>query len=658
MAETKKSMNTEIQSLLSSVEPFSLLPEKAGAELCRGIEREERPAGSLLRVQGQTPAREIYLVESGRVEWYFEENGLKLLHRFLEQGEIFGALSVLLEENEELFSVRAVEDTVLLRLDRERFLELMQEYPSFLQACTHSLGKWFLDPTFAAIVNRGYHFRTGVPPLFLKQAARSLATRDLPTCGMDDTVVHAAKLMSGQGRRAVLVQNQRGETVGVLTDEDLRARVVAAGYDPKRRVRHVMSTPSVKAEVGMPLMQAIPKAARTRAGYLPVVEGAKGPVGVLEKLGLRLAENYRPVYLLRTLREARTPDEMVEAHAELPRLVRSLIYGGLGTARLVRTISLFSDALIERALRFAQEELGPPPAPFAFLAFGSKGRSEHTLYTHQDHAIVFADPEQGPAEPWRLYFLALAREVCTMLKQAGFEYCPSNIMASNPDWCQPLSGWKAQYREWVGTPNPNRLLRAIIFFDFRAVCGEPSLAGELRRHVFDCAASYRSFFRQIADIAMNFKPPAGTFKDLDLELTADHRRTSEIRQVLTPIVHYARYCALRHRIEETGTLARLQALELKKALPSQDRAEMAEAFNTLMRYRLLYQTMTLTRDEPEPENLVHLDRLTDIDEQLLRDLSREVERYQEKLDVIASRYSNPFSPHREVLRTIRRRGPF
>ena len=48
-----------------------------------------------------------------------------------------------------------------------------------------------------------------------------------------------------------------------------------------------------------------------------------------------------------------------------------------------------NDALIKRLVTLAEQELGPPPTEYAWIVFGSEGRSEQMLLTDQVDVGLF-----------------------------------------------------------------------------------------------------------------------------------------------------------------------------------------------------------------------------------------------------------------------------
>ena len=58
---------------------------------------------------------------------------------------------------------------------------------------------------------------------------------------------------------------------------------------------------------------------------------------------------------------------------------------------VTRLITDIADTVTRRLLAMAEAELGPPPAPYLWLACGSQGRQEQTGVTDQDNCLFLDD---------------------------------------------------------------------------------------------------------------------------------------------------------------------------------------------------------------------------------------------------------------------------
>ena len=168
-------------------------------------------------------------------------------------------------------------------------------------------------------------------------------------------------------------------------------------------------------------------------------------IGVMSSRDLLTAQGHSPLSLLREIARADSMDQIIDLHKQVPAMARSLITSGAQAKNITRFITTVSDAILGKMIDYTLEALGPPPAKFAFMIMGSEGRREQTLKTDQDNAIVYEDVEGKSGAAIRDYFHKFGDHACTLLDQAGYDFCTGDVMAKNPKWCQPLSQWKKNF---------------------------------------------------------------------------------------------------------------------------------------------------------------------------------------------------------------------
>jgi CBS domain-containing protein len=347
------------------------------------------------------------------------------------------------------------------------------------------------------------------------------------------------------------------------------------------------------------------------------LEAQSGEIlGLVHHSNLLQFPSYGPMVLSREVERAGSAEQVIAAALRAPSLAEALIDSGAPPERITRMLTAVCDAATVRFIALAQEELGPPPAPFCFLGLGSHGRQELTLTSDQDNALIYADEVAGDDDASE-YFLAMGRRVCGWLDEAGFPYCRGEIMAQNPRWSQPLQTWREYFSEWVRTAEPMEVLEFIAFFDFRAVHGERELADALRQHVFAEAAAHPSFFAQLAQHVQRFKPPMRLFGRIVAGGAAGQEgQMLNLKDAAAPLIGFARVYALRERVAEANTLERLEGLAEAGGLADASRDETMAAFKNLMRLRLESQADALEAVR-EPDNLVAYRDLTDVERTLV-----------------------------------------
>jgi signal-transduction protein with cAMP-binding, CBS, and nucleotidyltransferase domain/predicted metal-dependent phosphoesterase TrpH len=423
-------------------------------------------------------------------------------------------------------------------------------------------------------------------------------------CELKQPVSDVAARMTAAGASAAVVMSE-GEAVGILTDRDIRARLVAAGRTADRPVLEFMSSPLVAISQNALVYEAILAMREGNVDHLLVRDESGRVVGLLRNRDLLLFHRFSPAVMTQEIRAARTAEAVAEARRPLPGLVGALVDGGAKARNVTRAVTAVSDAVVSRLIELAEARLGPAPVRYAFLALGSQGREEQTLATDQDHALILEDFEPEREADASAYFAALGETVTEGLAQAGYPRCPGKVMTDNPRWRQPLGVWTATFEGWLSAAEPEDILGLQVFFDFRTVVGDKSLAQQLRRRINEKLPQEPPFLLHYAQKAIQAKIPRPGGRVLNL------------KDALAPLVSFARLYAFKNGLAETHTLDRLRALLDIGMIKASLFEEAGQVYDHLMGLRLAHQARRAAEGRP-PDNDLEAPELTHLDETLLR----------------------------------------
>ncbi len=452
--------------------------------------------------------------------------------------------------------------------------------------------------------------------LFLHESI-ALVSQNAVTVGMDASLDDVAQRMTERGSTAALVASASGAIVGIVTDRDIRARVVAQQKVFDEPVGSVMTAPLLRVRGTSPVYEALLRMEEQGVGHLAVEDDAGHILGVVDKDALIASPRYAPLVLLREISQARTPEDVARCCERIVPVVASLLDTSARPRHVNSTLTSISDAATIRLIRLAIRELGPAPAPFAFFAMGSQGRGEAHLLSDQDHGIVYGVPDEAAADAVGDYFLRLGGRVSEGLQAAGYPLCRGSVMASDPRWCRSLPDWIATYDDWLRRAEPQDITDLSVFLDFRLVQGEAALTAALQRHIHDTLPSQRGVQYQLARNALAFRPPFRLPGNIYLGGGAEQGGHLDLKDVLQPIVAFARVYAARQRIDQRHTIDRIAALAERDSLPSSSRREISDVYDFLMGLRLETQSTAL-RDGRTPTNSVDLSSLSHTQQELLR----------------------------------------
>jgi CBS domain-containing protein len=465
------------------------------------------------------------------------------------------------------------------------------------------------------------------------------------TCGRDLPAVEVARLLSAERVGSVVVVDAEGAPAGIVTDRDLRSRVVAEGRDPAAlRAGQIMSAPLVGVRPGAFAFEALLEMTRRGIHHLGVIEDDR-LLGVVSSYDFLLLQATHPVTLAREITRADSLDALAELAPRVTQLVQRLIDEG-GTAHDVgQIVAELNDRMVIRVLGLtagALDETGAvAPVPYCWLLFGSEARREQTLRTDQDNGLVYTDPPPELAAAAADYYARFAAEAIQGLLRVGFPPCPGQVMASNPRWCQPVSVWLGQFQRWMRQPRPELVLEACIFFDLRPLVGATEHAARLTGAVRREAPERRPFLTLLARDVVERRVPLTMFGNVAVPRGGPHRDTVDVKGAgALQLVGAARLLALELGLGETNTVERIRAAAARGAIAQEQAREITDAYQLLVRIRLVHQLAQLAAGVPV-DNHVNPARLSHADAVLFRDALKTVARVQAN---IRGRFATDFAP--------------
>ena len=616
---------------LSGVIPFSFLPEEEIEKVASQLSIVHYPKDTTVLVQGRSLVEHIYFIQKGAVERYYEErSGKKRLRGLLSEGDIYGGISILVNNGISVRTLKTKEKSYFYILSKKKFLDICARYKPLSEYFTDTFGNQMLDKSYASIITKTAHSpEDGLQ--FFNQPISGIYTGSLLFCDINMSIREAATIMSNSRCSSVFVKNDEGDFVGLVTDNDLRKKVISKGYDIQKSVSGVMTSPlrtiSAQALVFEGLMSMMQQGIK----HLAVTDADDKVTGVVTNSDLLNAQGQSPFFFLREISEAGTREEIMNKHAKLPPIIKNLIYSGAKAKNVNKLITTISDAILHKLIAFAIDELGQPPVRFIFMILGSEGRQEQTLKTDQDNAIIFEDVPKESEKQVRDYFLKFGEKVCAWLDEAGYTFCEGGIMAKNPKWCQPLSVWKEYFSEWISAAEAEDLLQASIFFDFRGAYGDMTLIDSLRGCLFGSVGRRKGFLRHLTENALHFRPPIGFFRNFVVESKGEHRNKFDIKRAMVPIVDFARIYALQNRIKETNTLERLRQLHKRDIMNEKDYGDLKQAYGFLMQLRIVRQVTAVIEENGKPDNYINPKKLSRLEQTMLKEVFKRTEKLQIKL---------------------------
>ncbi|TVQ23903.1 MAG: PAS domain-containing protein [Spirochaetaceae bacterium] len=470
--------------------------------------------------------------------------------------------------------------------------------------------------------------------LFLTEPVRNSMNEPI-SCSLETPVAAVVRMMGRHDTEAIVVVGPDRTPIGIVTDHDIRQRIVAEEQDTRIPVSRIMSAPVITIDESAPVFEAFLRERSYDIDHLVVTDTAGTLAGIVRSSRTVRLDDYSPVVLLRQIESAASVEDLTDCHDKLPVLVGSLVESGAAAENICHVTTAISDAITERTIVLAMEELGPAPCPFAFIALGSEAREEQTLATDQDNAIIYADDDEIDAEGTPAaaeYFLSLGTRVCRDLDRVGYPFCEGEAMAQDPRWNKPVSQWLSYFQDWIKEPDGTALAHCNVFFDLRCVYGDRSLAREVRRHVDTLLDRYPAFFAHMALNTLHYKPPIGLFGQIVTGSSSGSPNTFNIKEAMLPIVNFARLLALKHHLSETSTFDRLEQLHALGVLHDESFRGTVQAYDQLMRLRYRHQVSLLKEGKPA-DNSIDPRTLTRIDSGMVKNTLSRISTIQKKVSL-------------------------
>ncbi|MEX3505618.1 DUF294 nucleotidyltransferase-like domain-containing protein [Corynebacterium sp. LK2510] len=532
----------EVSAFLAAHEPFSRLPAEVVRALPATMEITYVRRGDTIITAGEEN-NHLYVIRSGAVDVSDAEDNL--LDR-RDAGRNFG-YSSLLGEPVSRYTMTAVEDSVLLRIPREAFRDLVDR--------NSDLTRYFQSQSRRISAAADELRRSHAAANVLRTPIGELVSgRDVVSIHATATIAEAAQTMRDNRISSLVIEG--AAELGILTDKDLRSRVVAEMHDPRRPVSDVMTSPVRTVPAETLVFEAMLLMSELGFHHFPV-EGPEGIVGMVTSSDIVRPLQADPIYMAAAVDKA-SLEELEGAFDRAGIVAARFLERGASAFESQRVLTSIADSIARRLFALGIERFGEPPVPFAFVAVGSQARHEMGPASDQDNALVLDDTFDEASHGD--YFEQLTTFVCEGLAAAGQDLCPGDMMASNPQWRMTRQQWERAFHSWITAPEPDALLHSQVFFDFRCLVGDDALARSVHDAAVAQARGSKRLHTHLAALATRREPPIGFFRGFVVERSGEYADTLDIKRGGTAaVVQMARLYAISAGVGEVDTIARIRA---------------------------------------------------------------------------------------------------
>ena len=624
---------TEVIEFLRKIPPFQFLDDENLKSIISSVKMEFYPKGTVVQYQGGPAPEYLYVIKKGEVKVSIKNENDEVFVDYRGEGDLIGYL-LIFGGGKARATVVAVNDTICYLIKREPIQNLLFTNPAVREFFHKSFLNKYLDKTFKEIQNKNLVYSGGDKILFTMPVGE-FASRGVINASEKISIQEAAEIMSNYSISSLILIDADGTPTGIITDRDLRDKVVSKGRDCKEPVKNIMSVPHVRADVKEYCFEAILKMVKHNVHHLLIMQDNKLK-GVLTNHDLMLIQGTSPLSVVKDIESQTTVDALIPVSKRINSIVGLLLGEGAKASSITRIITEINDRLVKKIIEIAEERFGEPPVPYCWMAFGSEGRKEQTFKTDQDNAIIYADPasaaEESAAQDYFRNFSLFVREG---LLKCGFPPCPADFMATNPMWRQPLHMWRKYFTSWISTPTSEAVLNSVTFFDVRAISGEARLLDWLKDFTLSMAKDNKIFLGYLANMAIKNMPPIGFLKTFVVEKSGEHKDQLNLKiKGLAPLVDIVRLFSLEKGLKETSTMERIQSLRDKHTIVKEYADELLHAFEFILLLRIQNQFECM-KEGRDIDNFINPNNLSNLEKRIAKETFQLISRIQ---DLIIERY--------------------
>lgn len=462
--------------------------------------------------------------------------------------------------------------------------------------------------------------------LFLKVG--NYCRHEVITCSPAERLTAAAVTMQRHNISSLVVC-EAGKPLGILTDRDLRNKVVARGLEPGTlTVADIMNSPVITIGEDEYLFEALHRFSRHRIHRLVVTGPAGELAGIITDSDILRVQSRSPQQLVREIEEAQALEDLKGLHQRVEALVRHLIITGVQIRDMVRLIAHLNDRIVVRLIELLRAgRFAGLTAKFAFVVLGSEGRSEQTLTTDQDNALVYADDLAAGEVQLLADFSTI---LIDNLIAIGVPSCPGGIMAKNGEWRRSLDQWRTVLDQWFGIPTPENIMKVSMFSDLRMLTGDLSLEMELKEHVAGRLRDNELYLGHMTANLLRFAVPLGWFGRIKTE-KGEHAGKVDLKKAgIFAITEGVKILSLGNGVQETGTAERIQRLIALGVLNQKEADDLLASYYSLVYFRLRSQVDASSAGR-QPDNRITLAGLNRMEQGRLRNALEVIRSFQESL---------------------------
>jgi CBS domain-containing protein len=583
----KNTISHRVADFLKNFPPFSFLNQKDIEIISEQITIIYKEKDSVVFAENEETHDSFYVVHKGAVTLKTRIHNDVL--DICDEGDIFGLRPLIANENYQMEAI-AHEESILYAIPINIFRPHALENRAVGNFLIESFASNTLHPYSKSHRAKLYGEDSLNSDIKLLDLQPVKYSKKLISCSATTTAKVIAEIMRKKNVGAILVV---AETlpIGIITDKDLRNKIVTGKYPITATASEIMTVPVITYPKKMTITQAQIAMMKSDVSHLCITKDGtinSKAVGMLSKHDVMVSLGNNPAVLIKAIKRAKKFKHLKPIRASIMHLLQGYIDQNIPITLTSKIITELNDACIKQVIAISLTKMAtPPPVKFAWLALGSQGRSEQLLQTDQDNALIYEDVPEELETVTNNYFLELAAHVNKGLFEIGYEYCPAEMMASNPKWCLSLVQWKSTVYYWITNPGKKEVLLSFIFFDYSLSYGDNELVNNLSEFIFETIKANPAFYIHLVSGALQSPSPTGFFREFLLEQDGAYKDFFNIKnRALMPLADAARVLIISHSVKSiSNTAERFEKLAELEPTNSELYLACAYSYKVLLKFR-------------------------------------------------------------------------
>jgi CBS domain-containing protein len=605
----------ETIDFLIKVPPLNMLTREELGAVVEDVSLEYYPKGARILAQNGPPSDYLRIIKKGGVRVYMESPEAEdVVIDYRSEGEHFGLLS-LISGDRSRANVMAVEDTICYLVPRENVLSLIQKHPEMNEYFLKSFFFNFIDKAYDDTRKR-HESGTGMgvgDRLLFTTSVGDIVTKAPVTAPAPTTIQGAARVMAGNKISSLIVVDSSGVPQGIITDRDLREKVVAGGMDITEPVSGIMSSPLIKADAEEQCFETLLRMMRYKIHHIIVMED-DSMKGIVTNHDFMVLQGSSPTVLVREVGKMRTLESLGGTTTKLYKTVSSLLREGARSHNITGLITELADKLVNRLADLMEEKIGPAPLKSSIFLYCDGGRRELALDLGMKLGVVYEDTSNlGLIKETEGYFSQFISGI-----EESLAFCNSRAEGGG---CLRVSDiksvldWKDTFSRWADPSEDIRLEPGV--FDMRSMRGSEEMVYSLRDYLFETASARPHLLDALATDTVLNKPPLGFFRRFVVEKSGEHKNKLDLYEKgIKPIMASVRLLAVKLGIRELSTFRRLEELRGHFNISNID--EIIHAFEYLMTV-LVHNQLERVESGRQPDSFINPEELSNLERKSLKE---------------------------------------